>query len=65
MKTLSAPKDGKTHVANGRRFASEQDVKVYAYTQEMFVCHVSTHQGFTYYDLAAIPRQDQTEGLPS
>lgn len=60
MKTITTPKDGKTHVANGRRFANEQEVRIYAlYTLEMFVCHVSTHKGFTYYDLAALERQDQ------
>jgi len=58
MKTIKKPKDGKTHVANGRRFANEQEVKVYAYVNEMFVSHVSHDSIFTYYDLSVIPRQD-------
>ncbi len=54
MKHIDHPKDGLTHIANGRRFATAQDVKVYAYCNEMFISYVSTNGAFTYYDLASM-----------
>jgi len=48
------PKDGKPFLANGRRFATIQDVKVYAYTNDMFVSHTSTNGVFTFCDLALL-----------
>lgn len=61
MKSLRKPKDGKTFVANGHRFSTLQDVKVYAYVNDMFICHTSKDRIFTYVDLAIIPRQDQMD----
>lgn len=54
MKKPVAPKDGKTFCADGRRFSSLTEVKIYAQMQEMYISHTATDGVFTYCDLALL-----------
>lgn len=62
MKTIKSPKDDKKYMANGRRFATLQEVKEYASSIDCYIDGTENFKGLILCDLGSL---NARENMPS